>query len=130
MILSEKDILRFWSKVAVLGPDDCWEWTAGKTKSGYGVFSVKSKWVAAHQVSFLIANGYVPNIKANQLIMHDCENPGCQNPKHLIEGDQMKNGNYPGCISKLKARTGPLSYWWGKTGQKSPRFGKKLTESS
>jgi hypothetical protein len=47
MFLSQKDVKRFWAKVEVKGPDDCWEWLAGKSKLGYGAFSIKSKWIGA-----------------------------------------------------------------------------------
>jgi len=122
MILSQKDIRRFWAKVDVRGEDECWPWLAGKTKHGHGVFSVKHKWIAAHRVSFFIANNYLPDIKLKHLVMHDCENPSCQNPKHLLDGTIKENGNYPGCIAKLKAKVSPML---GRTGELSPRWGSK-----
>ncbi len=117
MKLSQNDIDRFWIKVDKRGPDDCWPWLASKSKFGYGVFSVKHKWIAAHRVSFLISNGYLPNIKQRRLVMHDCENPSCQNPNHLLDGTTKENGNYPGCVAKLAARVGPLASMWGRSGR-------------
>gem|GEM_PF-6576504 len=29
---------RFWSKVDIRGPNDCWEWQAKRHPRGYGVF--------------------------------------------------------------------------------------------
>jgi len=34
---------RFWEKVIIAGPEDCWEWTASKQSSGYGAFAYKPK---------------------------------------------------------------------------------------
>ena len=38
--LSQKDVSRFWSKVDIQGPNDCWNWLTGKCK-GYGRFSIR-----------------------------------------------------------------------------------------
>jgi hypothetical protein len=123
MLLDQKDLERFWSKVGKKGPDDCWPWLAARSQSGYGRFSIKHKSVDAHRVSFFIKNGYLPDISQRCLVMHDCENPICQNPKHLINGSVKENGNYPGCIAKLKSREG---YWKGKFGRKhTARWGKR-----
>lgn len=130
MILSQKDVNRFWSKVEKRGPNQCWPWLAGKTKANHGVFSIKHKWVLAHRISFFIKNGYLPDIKDGKLVMHDCENAECQNPKHLIEGDNIKNQNYPRCLLKHKSRAGPLSPMWGKRGKNSPRYGLKHSKET
>jgi hypothetical protein len=122
MILSQKDINRFWSKVSRGGADDCWPWLAAKSKLGYGVFSVKHKWIGAHRVSFFIHKGYLPDIKQRKLVMHDCENPSCQNPKHLLKGTIKENANYPGCIKKLKEK---IPNMLGVKGKDHPRWGLK-----
>lgn len=129
MSLSQKDIKRFWEKVHVKEPHDCWEWQAGRSTSGYGVFFLKGKWISAHVVSFILANGYKPDSSQKRLIMHDCENPACVNPNHLIEGTPKLNGNYPGCLAKgrLNIVTRP---WWGATGKDHPRWGMKHTEET
>lgn len=122
--LSDKDISRFWAKVRIGTSVECWPWTAGKTKFGHGIFSIRHKWIIAHRVSFFIKNGYLPNILESRMVMHDCENPECQNPNHLLDGTNKQNQLYKGCLKKHKSRPPPML---GRCGLKSPRWGTKHT---
>jgi len=83
-------ITRFWSKVNYPGNDqNCWEWTAGKDKDGYGKFCINSKLsVRAHRFAWEYYNGIIPN-KLN--ICHNCDNPSCCNPEHLFLGTTLEN---------------------------------------
>jgi hypothetical protein len=73
---------RFWAKVDRSGgPDSCWTWTAGKTRAGYGTFSVAHGALRlAHRLSFEMVNGEIP---AGLVIDHLCRNRACVNPAHL-----------------------------------------------
>lgn len=84
---------RFWSKVNRKGEDDCWPWTGGRTPSDYGRFAIKQngKWCMeeAHRISYALAN---PDEDISQkVIRHRCDNPPCQNPKHLLSGTHADN---------------------------------------
>jgi hypothetical protein len=74
------DIARFWSKVAVSYPNDCWEWLGGRFETGYGQFNAGGKALRAHRVAYEIVHGPVPE---GLVLDHLCRNPLCCNPAHL-----------------------------------------------
>lgn len=75
---------RFWAKVDVGGPDDCWVWTAARTTAGYGQLSAgfagKPQTLLAHRFSYEIAAGPVPD---GLHLDHLCRVRHCVNPAHL-----------------------------------------------
>lgn len=116
MIYSTKTIRRFWSKVAVAGKDDCWEWLAYcDDKFGYGRISINDIMVQAHRVSLELELGRL--LVGKECSLHTCDNPSCQNPKHLFLGTRLDNmrdkvakgrhkyGKGNAKLTKLKART-------------------------
>jgi len=100
--LTKQDVLRFWSKVRIREPDECWPWTASGDKNGYGQFGIGSrvtlKMFRAHRVAWTIASGPIP---IGLCVLHSCDNPTCQNPRHFFCGtvtdnnhDMMQKGRY------------------------------------
>lgn len=99
--MSPRAMVRFWSRVNKLGPTPdqakpeykglgpCWDWTAGKDRDGYGLFSMDDTGFKTHRLSFLIHN--TEGIQQGLHVMHKCDRPQCVNPQHLRLGTSTEN---------------------------------------
>jgi hypothetical protein len=96
---------RFWSKVDVRGPDECWEWQGSKREKGYGLLFLRGNRVdSAHRVSWELHNGR--EVPEGMVVRHTCDNPSCVNPAHLQVGtyaDNLQDGIERG---RVKPRRG------------------------
>jgi hypothetical protein len=85
-LLSEKDIKRFYSKIAKWWPRSCWLWTAGVfNDSNYGCFIIgtsKSHFTyLAHRIAYFLDTAREPG---RLFVCHTCDTPRCVNPAHLF----------------------------------------------
>lgn len=77
---------RFWARVAIGNPEDCWEWQGSLRGDGYGQFYAAGKHRAVHRFSHYIATYEIPPV-----VRHKCDNRRCCNPHHLEGGTQTDN---------------------------------------
>jgi transposase len=89
--ISDDDIQRFWSRVALKSNNECWLWLGSCGDRGYGLFSINQEHYVATRVSWYIHHGEDPH---PHLVLHNCpghDNPSCINAAHLYLGDHSQN---------------------------------------
>lgn len=84
---------RFWSKVDVRGPEDCWEWKKARYHDDYGMLGLtksdgRKGTMRAHAFALVLATG---EDQGGRFALHTCDNPPCCNPAHLYWGNQKRN---------------------------------------
>jgi hypothetical protein len=81
--------MRFWSKVDIRTPEECWEWQASLHTSGYGRFKLASYWcVMANRMSLVM---HTNDDRLDRMALHHCDNRKCCNPHHLYWGTHTDN---------------------------------------
>jgi hypothetical protein len=84
---------RFWLHVDRRRPDECWPWTAARSRTGYGKWYPVDREVAAHRFAYEQAIGPIPDSLDIDHVCHSsdaicpggwtCPHRLCVNPAHL-----------------------------------------------
>jgi hypothetical protein len=80
---------RYQSKVDRSGgPDACHPWTASVNEHGYGNFRADGRMNLAHRWAYA---KFVAPLRDEEVVRHSCDNPPCQNLRHLLPGSMKDN---------------------------------------
>lgn len=95
----EQVLARYHAKVAHPVEMSCWPWTGGLHPKGHGRFWV-GKYrhrgapvdvvVIAHRFGWAITHG-VRSLEDVPVLAHACDEPSCQNPRHLVASTWGEN---------------------------------------
>ena len=72
----------------IIKTENCWLWTGRKNQWGYGVLTRLGKTCFAHREMWERAQG---RSAKGLVIRHNCDNPSCVNPDHLLSGSPADN---------------------------------------
>lgn len=92
-------------------PQPCVEWPGSKDAGGYGRLWVHGKYVRAHRVALALHLGV--DVKSLGVVRHTCDNPGCVNVQHLLNGtiaDNNRDRAERGRSSPLRVDRRKLTY--------------------
>lgn len=107
-------IERFLEKIEIDKETECWNWTAGKDKDGYGKFQWNKRLGRSHRFSY---EHYIGEIPDKLLVCHTCDNTSCNNPKHLFLGTPLINARdmiNKGRMKFPEPTPHPSMYWYVK----------------
>ena len=77
--ISQKDVDRFWSKVDIREPNDCWNWTGKPAKNGHGLFNAGNTLHRPPRFAYIHANGklYTNHLQRKNKVVVTCGNTLC-----------------------------------------------------
>lgn len=84
-------VIKFWNKVEIGKPEECWNWKAGTDSYNYGSLKtvVDGKtWHRANRLAFYLHFQVDPG---DLNVCHTCDNSLCTNPNHFFLGTQLDN---------------------------------------
>ena len=66
----------------------CWVWQRSCNSAGYGQLTENKVYWLAHRYAYSCVN---QDLKSSDVVRHQCHNPKCCNPNHLLVGTHKDN---------------------------------------
>lgn len=86
----QAQIARFWERVQVGDPNDCWPWTGCINSNGYGAVRFCGEVYQSHRLAWFLTHGSLPELPL--MVLHKCDKPLCCNFRsHLFTGSGLEN---------------------------------------
>jgi CENP-B N-terminal DNA-binding domain len=106
-----KELADLWKYVDRKGPNDCWNWTRGMNRTGYGSVRFEGVKISAHRAAFALAIGGISLIAPRDrssvgFLLHSCDNKLCCNPRHLSVGSYYENNKDAAAKGRSRALRG------------------------
>jgi hypothetical protein len=77
-------IEKFWSRVDVGKPNECWPWKGANNNKGYGLVAMNGRRTMAHRVAYELTLGPIPEgFEVDHVRDRGCQSRACCNPFHL-----------------------------------------------
>lgn len=80
---------RYADRIDRAGDNDCWVWTGARASRCYGHTHLNNEHIYAHRAAYEWAHGV--GSAEGWVVRHQCDNPPCCNPGHLLVGTQADN---------------------------------------
>lgn len=109
--LSRAEADRFFGRVAVGGPDECWPYVGvrPKTSGGYRLYHpTGGGQIGSHVFALMLKLGRA--LRPGMDACHSCDFKPCCNPEHLSEGTRLEN--MAQAVARGRMQTGELH--WSK----------------
>lgn len=88
---SQEDAARFWEKVSIGYPDECWWWNGAMDERGVGQFWLQGRVIRAPQMAWSLANNQTVPFPDELKACHTCDNAPCCNPAHIWPDTHQAN---------------------------------------
>jgi HNH endonuclease len=85
-----KAVMRRFCVKTKMDSSGCLNWIGALDRGGYGRFVLDGKERLAHRVAWRLAFGPIP---PGRMVRHQCHNPQCVNPAHLLTGSAQDNSD-------------------------------------
>lgn len=96
--------VRFWSKVDIREPDECWPWLRYHKPRQCGNIRYNGESRQAPQIAWELT--YNVPFPRHLDACHHCDNPPCCNPRHIYAGTTMQNVH--DCIARGRFSRGEM----------------------